>query len=95
MSKIIQELKDNPFNRVDKASLICPVCGGDTYTVDNTMMIVMDGNCVWHCENDETHKFFRHPFEPNYILHQHRHASETNFKSEQDWNLVDGVWVKC
>lgn len=95
MSEIINKLKDNQFNRVDNANKTCPICDGDLYCVDNWMMVVMDGDAVYHCENNEEHIFWKHPFERKDILHLNKNASETNFTSEQDYEFINGSWDIC
>lgn len=46
MSKIIDKLKENRFKTIEKSNVKCPICNGDLYTIDNWMMVVMDGNTV-------------------------------------------------
>lgn len=95
MSKIIDKLKENQFQTIEKSNVKCPICNGNLYTIDNWMMVVMDGNTVYQCENVQEHKFWNHPFEERDILHLNKNASETDWTSEQDYKLVDGSWNVC
>lgn len=95
MSKIIDKLKENPFFRVEKSYYKCPVCDGDLYVADSWLEMVMDGNAVFHCENDKEHKFWQNARESSDVLHLNKNASETDFHSEKDYKLVDGSWNVC
>ena len=55
----------------------------------------MDGNTVYHCENNEEHRFWKNSRELGEILHLNKKASETDFNSEKDYKLVDGSWNVC
>lgn len=57
MSKIIDKLKENPFFKVEKSHHKCPICNGDLYLANSWMDMVMDGNAVFHCENEDKHKY--------------------------------------
>lgn len=92
MSEIIEKLKKNPFNTVDKWSYKCPECGSDLYYVDNRMDMVMDGNTVGYCENHKEHVFWQNAREMSDVLHLNIHSSSTNFDSDKDYELIDGVW---
>jgi hypothetical protein len=94
MSKIIEKLEENQFNTVKKINIKCPICNSDLYIV-NRMKRVMDGNTVYHCENNEEHKFWKNSRELGAILHLNKNASATNFHSEKDYKLVDGSWNVC
>ena len=95
MSKIIEKLEENQFNTVKKSNVKCPICNTDLYTAKNWMCGVMDGNTVYHCEDNEEHKFWRNSREGGDILHLNQKASETDFHSEKDYKLVDGSWNVC
>lgn len=90
MSKIIDELIGNPFNQVKKSYYKCPLCSGDLYTSHNFMGNVMGGNTVYYCENDDIHKFWNNYREGN-IFHLNKDATETNFDSEQDYELINDI----
>lgn len=92
MSEIINKLKQNSFNRVDKWDKKCPECDGDLYSVDNWMDLVMDGNMIVYCENDKEHIFWQNAREDSNILHLNVNSSSTNFDSEKDYKWVDGSW---
>lgn len=92
MSEIIEKLKKNPFNTVYKWSYKCPECGGDLYYVENHMDRVFDGNTVGYCENHKDHVFWQNAREIGDILHLNIHSSSTNFDSDKDYQLIDGVW---
>lgn len=92
MSEIINKLKENSFNKVDKWDKKCPECNGELYSVYNWLSVVMDGNMVVYCENVQEHIFWNHPFEDRNILHLNKNASETDWTSEKDYKWVDGSW---
>jgi len=92
MTEIIEELKKNPFNTVDKWHYKCPECGGDLYYVDNHGYMEMDGNTVGYCENHKEHVFWQNAREIGDVLHLNIQSSSTNFKSDKDYKLIDGVW---
>lgn len=95
MSKIIEKLEENQFNTVKKTNVKCPICNSDLYTVKKRIIRVMDGNTVYHCENNEEHRFWKNSRELGEILHLNKKASETDFNSEKDYKLVDGSWNVC
>ena len=92
MSEIIEKLKNNPFNTVYKWSYKCPECGGDLYYTENVMDMVMDGNTVGYCENNEDHVFWKNAREMGDVLHLNKNSSTTNFDSNKDYKLNDGEW---
>lgn len=52
MSEIIDKLRSNPYNEVDKHNFTCPVCSGELYSAYNNMNMVYDGNTVLHCDSN-------------------------------------------
>jgi len=92
MSEIIEKLRKNPFNTVNKWHYKCPECGDNLYYVDNHMDMVMGGNTVAHCENNEDHVFWQNARGVGDVLHLNIHSSSTNFDSDKDYKLTDGVW---
>lgn len=93
MSNIIDKLKSNSFNRVDKTDKKCPICNSSLYIVDNWLDNVCDGNGVYQCENNIEHKFWQNARESSDILHLNKNSTSTNFESEKDYKLIDNKWI--
>jgi len=73
----------------------CPCCDSKLYTINSKTRNVLDGNVVFHCGKVKEHKFWVNPREYGVdILHQNERSSDTCYKSEQDWELVNKVWYK-
>lgn len=70
----------------------CPICGSELFKLPN-IRLVMDGNTVYQCIKDKEHRFWRNAREMEEILHLNKRASQTNFTSEEDFILNDGIWV--
>lgn len=71
----------------------CPICGGKLFSTHINIMIVMDGNTVIHCENNE-HTFYRSSWDMENILYFNNDASETSFDYETRYKLVDNKWIE-
>ncbi len=69
-------------------NLMCPICGAKIDYVEERYMMVMDGNSVYQCEADSTHRFWIHPFSHRDI-HWHPESSVTNWKSLRTWKILD------
>lgn len=78
------------YKEVDKT---CPICSNKLF-LEEYWLDVLDGNDVYLCENDETHNFWKHPFEMGNILHFNKQASQTSFDSEKDYVFKNGEWVE-
>lgn len=71
----------------------CPICGGKLFPTQNTMIHVMDGNTVIHCENDE-HTFFSSTWDTEHILYMSDNASETSFKYDKKFKYENDIWCE-
>jgi hypothetical protein len=71
----------------------CPICGGKLFSTHINMMIVMDGNTVIHCEDNE-HTFYRSSWDMETILYFNKDASETSFDYETKYKLNDDKWIE-
>jgi hypothetical protein len=94
MTELIENLKKNKFAKVEKSHLKCPCCNSDLYTDDNQMLLVMDGNSVYQCENHEDHRFWQNSRESSNYIHLNKNASETSFDSEKDFKLIKDKWFQ-
>jgi hypothetical protein len=62
----------------------CPICCSQLLEViDTGRRYILDGNTIFQCQNEKTHRFWRHPFSNN-ILRWYPNA------------VVDGfIWYKA
>lgn len=71
----------------------CPKCDGNISHIkeNNILMRVLDGNLVYECDNNDTHKFWRNMREDD-VLHYNPNSSETNFDSLADYEYINNEW---
>lgn len=79
---------------VNETDYKCPCCGSNLFIISSRMLMVFDGNTIYYCEDTNDHKFWRNSRETGEVLHQNKNASETNWHSDQDWELVNDTWIK-
>ena len=90
MSKF-SEYKNNIFDA--SYSYPCPICGGDLKRI-RPQKLVLDGNSVFECSKNASHRFWKNNRENHGHLHSNKYASETLFNSDQDyiWNEKEKKW---
>lgn len=90
MSKF-SEYKDSLFD--NSYDYPCPVCGSDLKRAKRTI-VVFDGNSVFECVSNKSHRFWKNARERGGHLHLNPDARETNFNSKEDyvWNEKEKKW---
>lgn len=70
----------------------CPICGGKLFS-SNSHHLVMDGNTVYHCDQQDDHTFWRNARDTGHILYLNEMADESNFDWEVEYRKNDaGEW---
>ena len=76
----------------------CPICNGELFHINNTMLqfmvMVMDGNTVYHCENHDDHTFWKNAMDMCDVLRLNKESSETSFNYDVEYKLIDKKWVE-
>ncbi len=65
----------------------CPICKGKLIKQESIIQ-VMDGNTIYKCDLDSSHKFWRNPRQWE-VINLNPNASETNWKYNRRWEIVD------
>ena len=70
----------------------CPICGSALFSA-SSQLLVMDGNTIFHCENEDDHTFWRNARDMNDVLYLNERASETSFEYEVKYKKdAVGAW---
>ena len=78
---------------IDEYQHKCPICGGKLFSTRIHMMVIMDGNTVFHCEDSE-HTFYRSSWDTETILYFNGDASETSFDYDTKYKLDGNKWIE-
>lgn len=80
---------------IEKLQYKCPICNGNLFSTHLTINIVMDGNTVIHCDNDE-HTFYMPARNTETLLYQNDNATETTFEYDKKYkyNYENDNWTE-
>ena len=80
-------------NNMEESDLTCPICSAKLY-IEESLVIVDDGNTVYHCEKDNKHVFFSSSWDCEEILYLNTVADETSFNYDKSFKLIDNKWIE-
>lgn len=71
---------------------MCPICGGKLFST-TSHHLVMDGNTVYHCDQEDDHTFWRNARDTGDVLYLNEMANESNFDYEVEYTKNEsGIW---
>lgn len=90
----LERARRNPFLRINEEAWRCPKCGGDLFSVHESLPTTMDGNTVYHCAEQDDHTFWTNPRGPRDTLRFNKNATDSDFTYTEEYRMKDGSWEK-